>query len=93
LLNGETVTLTGRVRTGPLPPAGKLIEIQAFFRGRWRTFSTTRAAPDGRWRFEYQFDGTRGRLWYRLRARLPAEGGYPFDTGRSPVARVLVTGL
>jgi hypothetical protein len=93
LLNGETVTLSGSVLTGPLPPAGKLIEIQAFFRDRWRTFSTTRANARGHWRFEYQFDGTRGRVWYRLRARLPAEGGYPFDTGDSPVARVLVTGL
>jgi hypothetical protein len=93
LLNGETVTLSGSVRTRPLPVSGKLIEIQAFFRSRWRTFSTTRAGPDGRWIFEYQFGATRGQIRYRLRARLPAEGGYPFDTGYSPVARVLVSGL
>jgi hypothetical protein len=93
LLNGETVTLKGNVLTRPLPPSGKLIEVQAFFRNRWRTFSTTRAGTNGRWRFDYQFGGTRGRIHYRLRARLPAEGGYPFDTGYSPVARVVVTGL
>jgi hypothetical protein len=93
LLNGETVTLKGKVLTRPLPPSGKLIEVQAFFRNRWRTFSTTRAGTNGRWRFDYQFGGTRGRIHYRLRARLPAEGGYPFDTGYSPVARVVVTGL
>jgi hypothetical protein len=93
LLNGETVTLTGTVLTGPLPVSGKLIEVQAFFRHRWRTFSTTRAGTNGHWRFDYQFGGTRGRIRYRLRARLPAEGGYPFDTGYSPVARVVVRGL
>jgi hypothetical protein len=92
LRNGQTVHLSGRIRSRPLPAQGKLIEIQAFFRGRWRTFSTTRADHSGRWRFDYRFGGTRGRVRYRLRARLPAEGGYPFDTGHSPKLRVLVVG-
>jgi hypothetical protein len=93
LLNGETVRLSGRVTTRPVPSNGKLIEVQAFFRDRWRTFSTTRSDRRGRWRFDYRFGGTRGRVFYRLRARLPAEGGYPFDTGRSRSIRVLVVGL
>jgi hypothetical protein len=92
LRNGQTVRLSGRVQTRPLPPAGKLIEVQAYFRGRFRTFSTTRAGTNGRWRFNYRFGGTRGRVPYRLRVRLPAEGGYPFVTGSSPVARVIVAG-
>ena len=92
LRNGQAVQLTGLVRTGPLPPAGKLIEVQAYFRGRFRTFSTTRADGRGRWAFAYRFGGTRGRVPYRLRALLPAEGGYPFVTGRSPVIRVIVVG-
>ncbi len=92
LTNGQTVTLSGRVLTLPLPLSGKLIEVQAFFRNRWRTFSTTRAQALGTWTFDYQFGGTRGRVPYRLRVRLPAEGGYPFDTGSSPTARVVVTG-
>ena len=78
--------------TRPLPAAGKLIEVQAYFRGRFRTFSTTRADGRGRWRFPYRFGGTSGRVPYRLRVLLPAEGGYPFLTGRSPVARVVVVG-
>jgi hypothetical protein len=93
LLNGETVRLSGRVTTRPVPSNGKLIEVQAFFRGRWRTFSTTRSDGQGRWRFDYRFGATRGRVFYRLRARLPAEGGYPFDPGRSRAVRVLVVGL
>jgi hypothetical protein len=92
LRNGESVRLSGTVSTRPLPSAGKLIEVQAYFRGRFRTFSTTRADAGGRWRFDYRFGGTRGRVTYRLRVRLPAEGGYPFVTGRSPIARVLVVG-
>jgi hypothetical protein len=92
LRNGQMVTLSGQIRTLPLPLSGKLIEIQAFFRNRWRTFSTTRAQPLGGWTFDYKFGGTRGRVPYRLRVRLPAEGGYPFDTGSSPTARVVVTG-
>ncbi len=92
LRNGESVRLSGRVRTRPLPPSGKLIEVQAYFRGRFRTFSTTRADASGRWHFDYRFGGTRGRVPYRLRAFLPAEGGYPFVSGRSPVTRVVVVG-
>ena len=43
LLNGQQVVFRGRVLTRPLPRQGKLIEMQAYFRGRWRTFSTVRA--------------------------------------------------
>ena len=92
LRNGQSVRLSGRVATRPLPPVGKLVEVQAYFRGRFRTFSTTRAGEAGRWHFDYRFGGTRGRVPYRLRVLLPAEGGYPFDTGRSPVTRVVVSG-
>jgi hypothetical protein len=93
LLNGQTVTFAGRVRSGPVPAAGKLIEIQAYFRRRWRTISTTRTDMAGRWRFPYRFGATVGTVRYRFRARLPVEGGYPFITGHSPVVRVVVRGL
>jgi hypothetical protein len=92
LLNGQQVLFAGRVITRPLPIAGKLVEMQAYFRGRWRTFSTVRAGPDGRWRFPYRFGGTVGRVTYRFRARLPAEGGYPFISGNSRVVKVEVLG-
>jgi hypothetical protein len=91
-LNGQGVTFSGQVRTRPLPLAGKLIEVQAFFRNRWRTFSTTRADRRGRWRFRYRFGGTAGRVVYRFRVRLPREGGYPFATGHSSVIPVTVIG-
>ena len=67
----------GRVLTRPLPRQGKLIEMQAYFRGRWRTFSTVRANHSGRWRFPYRFGGTVGRVTYRFRARLPCRRRLP----------------
>jgi len=90
--NGEAVVFRGRVRSRPLPLNGKLIEMQAHFRGRWRTFSTLRTNRRGVWRFPYRFGATLGRVTYRFRARLPSEGGYPFVTGRSRVAKVVVVG-
>ena len=93
LVNGEVATFSGRVRTQPVPAAGKLIEIQAHFRGNWRTVSTTRTDAAGRWRFPYQFGATTQTVRYRFRVRLPREGGYPFVTGRSRVAFVTVRGL
>jgi hypothetical protein len=92
LLNGQQVVFGGRITTRPLPPTGKLVEMQAHFRGRWRTFSTLRASAGGRWRFPYRFGGTVGQVIYRFRARLPAEGGYPFITGNSRVVEVVVRG-
>ena len=92
VFNGGSVEFRGRVRSTPIPLNGKLLEMQAYFRGRWRTFSTVRSDLAGRWYFPYQFGGTTGRVLYRFRVLLPAEGGYPFGTGISPVVRVLVTG-
>jgi hypothetical protein len=90
--NGQAVVFTGRVRSRPLPVIGKLIEMQAHFRGRWRTFSTVRTDRRGIWKLRYRFGATLGRVRYRFRARLPSESGYPFIAGRSRVARVLVLG-
>ncbi len=93
VLNGQTVTFSGRVLTRPIPSVGKLVEIQAYFRGRWRTISTTRTGRKARWSFRYRFGGTTGVVRYRFRALLSREGGYPFATGHSRVVGVTVRGL
>jgi len=90
--NGQSVVFSGRVGSRPIPDGGKLVEMQAHFRGRWRTFSTFRTNSLGRWRFRYRFGATLGRVTYRFRARLPSEGGYPFVDGTSRVVRVVVHG-
>jgi hypothetical protein len=90
--NGHSVTFSGRITTRPVPVNGKLLEMQAHFRGRWRTFATLRTSRRGSWRFTYRFGATLRRVEYRFRAQLPSEGGYPFVTGRSRVATVVVLG-
>jgi hypothetical protein len=90
--NGQSVLFTGRVASRPVPSAGKLLEMQAHFRGRWRTFSTLRTDRRGLWRFRYRFGATLGRVRYRFRVQLPLEGGYPFIAGHSRVANVVVLG-
>lgn len=92
LLNGQAVLFSGRV-AGSVPPNGKLIEIQAFFRGRWRTISTTRTRRNGKWRFSYRFGATTGVVSYRFRLCVPLEGGFPFARGCSRTVRVTVRGL
>jgi hypothetical protein len=90
--NGASVTFSGRLGSLPVPTGGKLIEIQAFFRGRWRTFSTVRSDGLGRWSFPYEFGGTVGKVVYRFRVRIPHEGGYPFESGNSSTMPVTVHG-
>lgn len=97
LLNGQALTFSGRVRTGPVPAAGKLIALQAYVirgrRGRWTTFRTLRSDTAGRWRFRYRFTATceRRKRW-RLRAVIPREAGLPYGTGTSRIVTVLVRG-
>ena len=88
---GGRIRLTGRLRLRgfELPRSGKRVELQAFDRGRWRVFATTRAfGPRGRWRASYEFGTTGGS--YRIRVRIPYEGTLPFDRGFSPTATVTV---
>lgn len=90
--NGSSVLFRGRVRSIPVPTGGKLIELQAHFRHRWRTFQTVRSDAGGRWRFRYRFGGTVGKVRYPFRVRLPREGGYPFVGGHSRRTTVTVVG-
>jgi hypothetical protein len=92
-VNGESVRFHGRIKTGRIPGGGKIVELQVWIRGKWRTFDTTRASRRGLWSYDYRFDGTRGNQLYRFRARVPRETGYPFATGRSGVVRVQVRGV
>jgi hypothetical protein len=94
VVNGEEVTFRGRVAGAPFAAPSKLVELQAYSRGRWITFATPRADPQsGLWRHPYRFAATRGRVTYRFRARVPAQGGFPFETGLSRQLKVRVQGL
>jgi hypothetical protein len=85
---GHVVALEGRLVGGPLPPSGKLVEVQARRGGHpWTTVRVLRASPDGRF-------ATRYPLWRRgvcrLRVLVRAAGDYPYATGVSRVVRVRV---
>jgi hypothetical protein len=94
VVNGDEVMFRGRVRGGPMPAPGKLLQLQAYSRGTWRTFATPRAsARTHRWRYAYRFTATRGTVRYRFRVVLPQEGGFPFERGASRSVNVTVRGL
>lgn len=94
VVNGESVVFTGKVRTGPQPPTGKLIALQFYDRGEWRTFRNFHADPEsGRWRYEYRFTETSGQQTYKLRAQLTRESGYGYAAGASRPVKVTVKGL
>ena len=90
--NGQSVTFKGKLRSLPIPPAGKLLDLQAFYRGKWRTFATPRANPKGKWSYRYRFGATRGMVPYRFRVLIRPESAYPYGLGHSPTVRVVVRG-
>jgi hypothetical protein len=93
VLNGQSVTFSGRLRTQPAPPSGKLVELQVRLSDRWQTFRTTRTDEAGRWTVRYRFKRTRGVQRFQFRARLPRESSYPFAAGGSRPLTVRVRGL
>jgi hypothetical protein len=91
LRNGETVELEGRIGGRPLL-ARLLVELQARRGSGWQTFATTRAGRGGAFTYRYRFTRTVGTQVYRLRARVPAQPGYPYAAGGSRPVRVRVSG-
>jgi hypothetical protein len=93
LPNGGRLVFRGRVASLPLPAAGKLVELQVRQpSGEWTTFRTLRTDARGRWALRYRFQLVRCHTTYRLRARIPAEAGYPFVEGHSRSRKVTVRG-
>jgi hypothetical protein len=92
VLNGDSVTFSGRVRGRPLPEAGKLVELQVRLTDEWQTFRTIRSDEDGAWRIPYPFKRTCGVQRFRFRAHLPGEASYPLEPGNSHELEVRVRG-
>ena len=90
--NGQSVMFSGKVLGKPLPSRGKVVDLQAYYRGKWRTFATPRANKKGAFRFRYRFQATRRTTAYKFRARLRAESAYPYELGYSKVVGVRVRG-
>jgi hypothetical protein len=93
VLNGDSVTFSGRVKGRPLPAKGKLVELQVEYRtGEWQTFRTVRSDADGTWSKVYFFRRSCGVTDWPLRVYLPSEGGYPLVPGVSHELTVRVRG-
>jgi hypothetical protein len=91
LRGGGRVRFSGRLGLlgANVPRSGKLVDLQAFDGGRWRTFATARARGSrGAWSSTYRFAGNPGR--YPVRLRIRREDVFPYDLGysRSVVVRV-----
>jgi hypothetical protein len=85
-----TARFSGRVRGGFVPRRGKLIELQAYDSGRWRTFVTVRTRRSGRFTAKYSFKHVSSPRSYRFRARSRYERSYPFLLGVSGSTRIRV---
>lgn len=92
VLNGDSVTFSGRVLGRPLPEAGKLLELQVLLTDEFQTFRTVRSGPDGSWRIEYPFKRTCGIQIFRFRVHIPGEAGVPLEPGTSRELAVRVRG-
>lgn len=90
--NGDRVRFSGRLRGGHVPAGGKLVELQARYRNRWRAFAVVRSDTRGEWSYRYRFGGTRGVVTYPFRAAIRREADYPYELGYSEVVKVEVDG-
>jgi hypothetical protein len=91
LFGPGTVRFSGRLRTAgaAVPPSGKIVELQGFAAGRWRTFATARArGTKARWHASNHFSGRPGS--YPVRVRIRRESAFPFELGTSRSVRVRV---
>lgn len=87
---GGRVRFRGRLIGHPIPKVGKLIDLQAFDGGRWRTFRTTRANRKGRYHASYRFTRTTRPRTFKFRARARREARYPYALGVSRTVKVRV---
>lgn len=92
LRTGQSVMLRGRLRRGPIPAQGVLVELQARRLTGWQTFGTARTTARGSFRLRYRFVRTRGVQRYTLRARVPRQAAYPYTTGGSNRVGLRVVG-
>jgi hypothetical protein len=88
--NHHAVVFRGRLRAGPIPRKGKLVNLQVVVDGRWHTFATVRSTKRGKFRYRYRFTRTYGRVTYRFRALSRYEAAYPFVAGHSRTVRLRV---
>lgn len=86
-IGGRAIVFDGKVLypRGGKQPAGQSVQLQFRLPGLpWREFRTVKTDSRGRFRYAYRFsdDDSRG-VRFLFRASAPAQGGWPFEPGRS----------
>ena len=90
--NGRRVMFRGRLLGPPYPAKGKVLDLQAYYRHKWRTFGTPRAGRKGNWKYRYRFQATRGVVIYKFRIHVRATSDYPYEPTYSKAIKVRVVG-
>jgi hypothetical protein len=88
--SGQRVRFSGKLRGGYVPEGGKLIELQAHERGRWRGITTLRTNSKGSFSYRYRFSFRARGTTFPVRVRVRHDGSYPFALGTSTRVRVRV---
>ena len=79
VLRGVRVTYRGRLRSRPIPRAGKRIHVQGrAVGGAWTTFAIRRVDRRGRFSGSYRLRVRRPGVRLQFRVRIPKESGYPY---------------
>jgi hypothetical protein len=79
--NRHATIFTGRLLGKPVSKRGVIVDLQVFFRHKWRTFGAPRTNRAGRYRFKYRFMA--GAAIWKFRARVRRESSYPYIEGYS----------
>ena len=86
---GTLFAFRGKLAGGYIPPERSTIQMEIFYRGRWRTIETLRTGPHGGFVYPYAFStGARGS--YLFRASIQYSHAYPFLASTSAPVRVRV---
>jgi hypothetical protein len=79
--NRDATVFSGRLLGRPIAKQGVIVDLQVFFRNKWRTFGAPRTNAAGRYRFKYRFMA--GAATWKFRARVRRETSYPYIEGYS----------
>src|SRR4051812_3372784 len=91
LHTGQRLRLSGTLRGGSQPAAGKVVELQVRRGGRWLSFADVRT-HHGTFSYRYRFSKVKTVRRLLFRALVPLFGGYPYTRGTSRAVRVTIRG-
>jgi hypothetical protein len=79
--NRHATIFRGRLLGKPISKRGVVVDLQVFFRHKWRTFGAPRTTRAGKYKFKYRFMA--GSATWKFRARVRRESSYPYTLGYS----------